>query len=146
LKKKEDLDYTRIRNIALTGLIISPLCHYWFGFLELVFKGNKSNLSNMARLIVDQLLFDPFLTAFFFVFTAMLNQKTVKQTIQDLKEKFWSAQQMSWRVWPLAQFINFNYVPETYRVLFANLVGFFWGIFMAYKANSKTTSKRVIQP
>ena len=43
---------------------------------------------------------------------------------------------MSWRVWPLAQYLNFNFVPAQYRVLFGNLVGFFWGIYMSWKASN----------
>jgi hypothetical protein len=41
---------------------------------------------------------------------------------------------MSWRVWPIAQLINFAFVPLHFRVLFGNIVRFFWTIYLSYQA------------
>jgi peroxisomal membrane protein 2 len=37
----------------------------------------------------------------------------------------------SWKVWPIASFISFNYVPAELRVLFVNVVAFFWVIILS---------------
>jgi len=145
LEKREKLDYRRLLNFFFIGLIISPICHYWYSFLEILFQGNTSRLANILRLITDQLLFDPFLTITFFFLNAILNKKPFREATEEIRAKFWDSQIMSWRVWPAVQYVNFNYIPEKFRVLFANLAGFFWGIYMAYKASTPKKGGRVTQ-
>lgn len=48
-----------------------------------------------------------------------------------VRSAFWPALQMNWRVWTPVQFINVNYVPIQFRVLFANLVALFWYAYLA---------------
>ncbi|KAK7172796.1 hypothetical protein R3I93_002808 [Phoxinus phoxinus] len=38
---------------------------------------------------------------------------------------------MNWKVWTPFQFININYIPVQFRVLFANLVALFWYAYLA---------------
>lgn len=40
-------------------------------------------------------------------------------------------------IWPFASFINLNFVPQQYRVLFSNMIGFFWSIVLSGIAASK---------
>ena len=39
----------------------------------------------------------------------------------------------NYKVWPLAQFLNFYYIPMVFRLGFSNIVGFFWTIFVNYR-------------
>ncbi|TNN21620.1 Peroxisomal membrane protein 2 [Liparis tanakae] len=38
---------------------------------------------------------------------------------------------MNWKVWTPFQFININFVPVQFRVLFANMVALFWYAYLA---------------
>lgn len=40
-----------------------------------------------------------------------------------------------WRVWPIANLINFAFVPANLRVLFMNIVGIGWNIFLSAAVN-----------
>lgn len=37
---------------------------------------------------------------------------------------------MQYYIWPISNWINFAYVPESLRVLFSNLVAVFWNAFL----------------
>ena len=39
----------------------------------------------------------------------------------------------NYKVWTVPQLINLTLVPVQYQVLFANLVAFFWNIYLAKK-------------
>ena len=52
----------------------------------------------------------------------------------SIKTNLWPTLKMSWRVWPIAQLINFAFVPLHFRVLFGNVVRFFWTIYLSYQA------------
>lgn len=41
----------------------------------------------------------------------------------------------NWLFWPLVMQINFSLVPPHYRVLFSNVLGYFWNIYLSYAAN-----------
>ncbi|XP_057621990.1 peroxisomal membrane protein 2 isoform X2 [Chionomys nivalis] len=48
-----------------------------------------------------------------------------------MRSGFWPALQMNWRMWTPLQFININYVPLQFRVLFANIAALFWYAYLA---------------
>lgn len=37
----------------------------------------------------------------------------------------------NWQVWPLAQFLNFRYMPLAYRVPFQSSCGVFWTLYLS---------------
>ena len=40
-----------------------------------------------------------------------------------------------WKMWPLANGINFAFVPLQYRLLFTNVVAIIWNVFMSMVVN-----------
>lgn len=44
---------------------------------------------------------------------------------------------MNYAVWIPSQFLNFKYIPPHYQVLWANVVGFFWNVYLSMSANKK---------
>jgi len=47
----------------------------------------------------------------------------------------------NWRVWPLAQLINFRYMPLPYRVPFQSTCGVLWTIYLSI-LNSQEDQKQ----
>ena len=111
---------------------MSPIIHFWYKFCDRAFAGKPA----LLRLVVDQILFSTSLNAFFFSLLNILNGKFANIP-GDVVSKVPGTMLMSWRVWPLAQYINFNYVPANLRVLFGNLVGFFWSIYLSGRSRSR---------
>lgn len=91
----------------------------------------------LKKLAFDELLYDPFCIVFFFSVIGLLESQNIQQIQSKIVKDYWETQKMSWRIWPIAQFINFAVVPSPMRILFINLVGFFWGIFMQVMAGKK---------
>jgi len=62
----------------------------------------------------------------------------IKQKYQDL---YAPALIANWKVWPLAQLINFRYMPLPYRVPFAQTCGVFWTLYLSL-LNSNEDNKQ----
>ena len=37
----------------------------------------------------------------------------------------------NWKVWTVPQFVNVNFVPQKFRVLFANMVSLVWNVYLS---------------
>lgn len=147
------LDFYRVGSFGLYAAILSYFIHKWYLFLDSK-QLTKDNI--YVRVFVDQLLFSPCITAFFFSFMELMNlikeegehflfggrrannKSLVKRIESRLKQSFVPTQKMCWRVWPLAQLFNFKFVEPQYRVLFGNLVGCLWGIYLSYISHQNT--------
>ncbi|XP_053324524.1 peroxisomal membrane protein 2 [Spea bombifrons] len=127
------------RNVDLAGplrfgvygfLFTGPLSHYFYLFLEQLVPSSVP-LAGFRRLLLERLIVAPaFLLLFFFVMN-VLEGKDLATLNQKLKDGYWSALKMNWKVWTPFQFINVNYIPAQFRVLFANLVAFFWYAYLS---------------
>lgn len=40
----------------------------------------------------------------------------------------------SYKIWPIASFVSFSYVPVERRIVFLSFIGFLWGIYMSLVA------------
>jgi len=66
-----------------------------------------------------------------------LNGENLGAIKQKITKDYWDTQKASWKVWPIAQLVNFALIPGSMRILFINWVGFFWGIFMQLRISAK---------
>ncbi|GAM25535.1 hypothetical protein SAMD00019534_087100 [Acytostelium subglobosum LB1] len=123
------IDWSRVIKFTIWGLLASPVGHFWHIFLERLFRNVKEKYQAIGKLVVDQLIFAPFINILFYTVLSLLDGKPGAILIKlyfDLIPTLMA----SWKVWPLAQFINFKFVPPHLRVLFGNLVGFAWSIYL----------------
>ncbi|XP_073410904.1 peroxisomal membrane protein 2 [Dendrobates tinctorius] len=107
-----------------------PLSHYFYLFLE-QWVPSSLPLAGLRRLLLDRLIIGPAFLLLFFIVMNFLEGKDLKSLNQKLKDSYWSALKMNWKVWTPFQYINVNYVPVQFRVLFANVVAFFWFTYLA---------------
>ncbi|XP_051017722.1 peroxisomal membrane protein 2 isoform X2 [Acomys russatus] len=110
--------------------VTGPLSHYLYIFME-YWVPPEVPWASVKRLLLDRLLFAPaFLLLFFFIMN-LLEGKDVNTFVAKMRSGFWPALQMNWRMWTPLQFINVNYVPLQFRVLFANMAALFWYAYLA---------------
>ncbi|XP_075390483.1 peroxisomal membrane protein 2 [Tenrec ecaudatus] len=133
-RKKEnsqDLDVSGPLRYAIYGFFFTgPLSHFFYLFME-HWIPPEVPLAGVKRLLLDRLLFAPaFLLLFFFIMN-VLERKDMAAFSVKVRRGFWPALQMNWKVWTPVQFVNVNYVPVQFRVLFANLVALFWYAYLA---------------
>ncbi|MEJ1281891.1 peroxisomal membrane protein 2 isoform X2 [Cricetulus griseus] len=128
-KQKNDsqsLDVSGLLRFFVTG----PLSHYFYLFMEYWIPPGVP-LATVKRLLLDRLLFAPTFLLLFFLIMNLLEGKDVSAFASKMRSGFWPALQMNWRMWTPLQFININYVPLQFRVLFANMAALFWYAYLA---------------
>ncbi|XP_061762522.1 peroxisomal membrane protein 2 [Nerophis ophidion] len=135
-KSKDDgvvqkIDTAGAARYAIYGLFITgPVSHYFYQLME-VWMPSTDPYCVLKRLLLDRLVFAPgFLLLFFFVMN-ILEVKGLDDFMKKFRRSYWTALKMNWRVWTPFQFININFVPLQFRVLFANMVALFWYAYLA---------------
>lgn len=86
-----------------------------------------------------------FLGAYLFGMS-LLEGKSVKESAENVKSKFWYGLKCNWLLWPAANLVNFGLVPVKFQVLYYNFISMFWNMFLSYiqntpAAGSKSESK-----
>jgi uncharacterized membrane protein (DUF485 family) len=133
-QQKNKISWRRTFSFTLISfLIFAPLSHYWYGFLSTKIVGD-SFLCALQRVILDQFLYAPIVISCILAGTLLFEGKT-DQILNKLRQDLLPTLITNYLIWIPAQLINFSVVPEKFRVLWANAVGFFWGIYLSYAAN-----------
>ncbi|XP_067296354.1 peroxisomal membrane protein 2 [Pseudorasbora parva] len=118
-------------HFATYGLFFTgPLSHYFYQLLEVLLPTTVPYCL-IKRLLLERLIFAPAFLLLFYVVMNALEGKSITDVQNKLKTSYWPAMKMNWKVWTPFQFININYIPVQFRVLFANLVALFWYAYLA---------------
>ncbi|XP_068559959.1 peroxisomal membrane protein 2-like [Cebidichthys violaceus] len=127
----DQIDPAGAARYAIYGLVITgPVSHYFYQLME-VWMPSTDPLCIVKRLLLDRLVFAPaFLLIFYFVMN-ILEAKGWRDFEKKMRGSYWTALKMNWKVWTPFQFININFVPVQFRVLFANMVALFWYAYLA---------------
>lgn len=136
----EGIDWKRTAKFTVINVVlVGPLLHYWYGTLVSKIPGT-SLLSTAYRVAFDQLLFAPFcIIPAFFSFSLILDG-TPELIPEKLKADWATTMMANFSLWVPAQFINFKLVPSQYQVLFANMVGLLWNVYLSKAANKAVRS------
>ncbi|PPQ97163.1 hypothetical protein CVT26_000426 [Gymnopilus dilepis] len=118
--------------------VARPFMGRWNALLERRFPlrlpGNTSRISYKAlgkRVASDQLVMAPAGLVFFIGAMGAMEGRNLGQIRQRYKDIFPTALLANWKVWPLAQLINFRYMPLPYRVPFIQTCGVFWTLYLS---------------
>lgn len=127
----KNLNFGGPTRFGVFGLFFTgPLSHYFYLYLDKLIPSNVP-YSQIKRLLLDRLMFAPAFLALFFTVITLLEGKKLKALKEKMQTGYWIALKMNWKVWTIFQYINLNYVPAQFRVLFANLVALFWYAYLA---------------
>ena len=67
---------------------------------------------------------------------AVLLAEQHEQPVAKIQQDWLPALLANWKVWVPAQLINFGLMPLHYQVLFANVVGVGWNVYMSMATHS----------
>lgn len=127
------VEYRPVIAFSTFGFCVTgPLIHYFYEALDKIIPRQVS-YSKAKRLLIDRGLFSPLFLLVFFYVVAILEGKSQKEAIMKIRQMYWTALKMSWRVWIVFQYVNLNYVPRQYRVLCGNMMSFLWSVYLASK-------------
>ena len=130
-KERIRLDKWRSVNVALTGLVIGPFCHYWYLALDRWFPGRTMRIIT-KKLVVDQLICSPVVIGSYLAITSWCEGQRGKALKQEIIEKGKTLYKADWLVWPVAQTVNFYFLPTKYRVLYDNAISFGFDCYFAH--------------
>lgn len=147
----EAIEYQRVIEFAVFGFIGAQISYAWHQFLEETFpvrrpqtKSQQKSPSNnssiiwtnlIAKLLVDQLFGLPFLNATFLVCTNAYRVDSLSVLVQVIYERLATLVLAGWKLWPAVSLASFLWVPVQWRVIFLNVVGFGWTIFLCLMSN-----------
>ncbi|XP_004537761.1 mpv17-like protein 2 [Ceratitis capitata] len=118
----------RTTHMAISGMGVGAICHYWYKFLDNRMPGRTIRIV-MKKIVLDQLICSPLYISAFFMTMGALEDKSIKETWQEMKEKSWKLYAAEWMVWPPAQFINFYWLPTRYRVFYDNIISLGYDVY-----------------
>lgn len=164
-KERRKYDFVRTVRFFAYGATISPFLGRWNAFLESRFplyvtrtvrrRPNAAgglvrpaqgpppiNYFALAkRVATDQLIMAPTGLVLFIGSMGMMEGRTRSQIKQKYKDLFGDAILANWKVWPLAQYMNFRYMPLPYRVPFSQACGVLWTLYLSL-LNSREDKKQ----
>ncbi|XP_068246130.1 peroxisomal membrane protein 2 [Palaemon carinicauda] len=133
ITKQPKVNWKSASRYAAFGFVVTgPLAHYFYKLLEKLVPPTSRGAS-LKRLLVDRLGFAPFLLLLSLYLLSRMEGKSHRTCKKEVQLKYWTALKMNWKVWTPVQYININYVPQAYRVLFANFIAIFWIMYIGMK-------------
>ncbi|KAH6917603.1 hypothetical protein BKA70DRAFT_1252655 [Coprinopsis sp. MPI-PUGE-AT-0042] len=93
--------------------------------------GQVSWLALSKRVAADQMIMAPAGLVMFIGAMGIMEGRSRKQIKEKYKDMYSDAIIANWKVWPLAQLINFRFMPLPYRVPFSQVCGVFWTLYLS---------------
>eukprot|EP01136_Pigoraptor_vietnamica_P007370 Opistho-1_new@2633 len=129
------LDWARAARMGAMGLALGPVHHHWYSFIDR--RLPSQSLSNVVKKVAaDQAVFAPFCILSFFGGVATLEGRTPQETREEVGRKFWPTYKVDCAIWPLAQLLNFYFVPSQLRVAYVGTATLFWNVFLSHMKHS----------
>ena len=134
--KSKKWDMYRTARMSFLGFaLIAPVMHNWYGTLMKSIPGRNIK-ATLQRLALDQFMFAPLLLPTW-IWSNMTLQGCNTNAIQSkLKLDYWDMLKANWGLWVPTQAINLGIVPNRYQVLFGNMVGLVWSVYLSYKGGN----------
>ena len=87
------------------------------------------------KVLIDQFVQAPIFTVIIFAFLGLLEGKSIADIKRQLDDDYVDTMLANWKLWVPATAVNIAFCPPILRVLFLNVVFFFWSIFLSLKLN-----------
>lgn len=84
------------------------------------------------KTVLDVIVFDPFYLSFFFIISGCMENKSLTDIKQKLRDELSTTFAADVAVWLPIQFANFRYIPVLYQPLIVQGVNLFWNTFLSW--------------
>ena len=109
------------------------MTHYWYIYLDKFMGRGRTQKLVLKKVLVDQIVFSPVNLICYFATVGLLERRTLKYIYEEFKQKgMQNIYLVEWGIWPAAQWVNFYLLPMRYRILFDNVISFFFDIYSPY--------------
>lgn len=131
------INWYRVSRFGFFGLAGAPWTHYYYAWLDRVLPPTPQpwTWTTAVKVIVDQFLQAPALLAVMIMGMALMEGRGIDGICQDMQSEYRTALIKNWELWIPATVVNIAFVKPDLRVLYDNLVFFFWTIFLSMLLN-----------
>lgn len=132
------IDFARTARFAFFGLVLqAPWNHAYYLLLDGAIPPTEDpwTTTTAVKTVIDQFVQAPVFTVLIFAFLGVLEGKNAEQIKSQLEDDYADTMVANWKLWVPATVINLAFVPPILRVLYLNVVFFFWSIFLSLKLN-----------
>lgn len=136
-KDLEKYSGKRTGHMALSGLTVGIVCHYWYKFIDQRMPGRSLSIV-MKKVFWDQMICSPIVISTFFLTLGLLENTSREEIVQEIKEKAWKLYVAEWVVWPPAQIVNFYWLPNKYRILYDNTISLGYDVYTSKVKHGKS--------
>ncbi|KAI0359173.1 hypothetical protein OH77DRAFT_1395873 [Trametes cingulata] len=141
-RKQWHYDIPRTLRFFAFGFGMGPVIGRWNFFLERNFPlrpvrtsptdPGKVSIRALARRVgADQLFMAPIGLALFIGSMGVMEGRDAKHIKRRYEDLYKPALIANWHVWPVAQLVNFRFMPLPYRVPFQSTCGVFWTLYLS---------------
>ncbi|MBW0532836.1 hypothetical protein O181_072551 [Austropuccinia psidii MF-1] len=92
----------------------------------------------IKRVLLDQLIMAPLYALVFITMTGWFEGLSIPEIQERLNRLYWYILTANWKIWPLIQIINFNFMPLKYRVPWQGCCGILWTVFLSLSTHSSS--------
>ena len=140
------VDIARFVRFAFFGFILqAPWNHFYYQILDGALPPTEDPFTSTTfiKVMIDQFIQAPIFTVLIFGFLGVLEGKSLDNIKDQLDEDYKDTMVANWKLWVPATAVNIAFCPPILRVLFLNVVFFFWSIFLSLKLNKGEESSSV---
>ncbi|KAM3394251.1 peroxisomal membrane protein PMP22 [Capsicum galapagoense] len=121
---------------------LGPFGHFLHLLLDKLFKGKKDTTTVAKKVVIEQVTSSPWNNLLFMIYYGLvIESRPWIQVKSNIKKEYPKVQYTSWMFWPVVGWINHQYVPLQFRVIFHSIVACCWGIFLNLRARSMALKK-----
>ncbi|KAI9123473.1 hypothetical protein K1719_004773 [Acacia pycnantha] len=142
---------TGIQKIQLRRLLLKvifgaaylgPFGHYFHMVLEKIFRGKRDTKTVGKKVLIEQLTVSPLNNLLFLIYYGyVVEGRPWVHVKAKVRKDYPSVQYTAWTFWPVVGWINHQFMPLHFRVVFQSLIAFCWGIFLNLRARTQVLTK-----
>jgi len=131
-----------VLKVLFGVLYLGPFGHFLYIVLDKIFKGKRDSKTVAKKVVLEQLTSSPWNNLLFMVYYGLVIEGRPWTHVKTkLKKDYPSVQLTAWTFWPVVGWVNHQYVPLQFRVIFHSFIAFGWGIFLNLRARSMALTK-----
>ena len=136
-KYKNEWNKTRSFKLAITGIPVGIICHYFYIFLDKKFIETTFKVI-FQKVMLSQFICSPLCIISFYSTIGVLNKWSFKETIDNTISKGSKVYVAEWIVWPPAYVFSFYFLSTRHRVLYDNFISLGFNVFNSYIVHKDT--------
>uniref|UniRef100_A0A0D6R311 Peroxisomal membrane protein PMP22 n=1 Tax=Araucaria cunninghamii TaxID=56994 RepID=A0A0D6R311_ARACU len=131
----------QLRQVSLMILYgfayAGPFGHFLHKLMDYIFKGKRDTKTIAKKVVLEQLTSSPWNNILFLTYYGLIIEGRTWNFVKNkLKRDYPSVQLNAWKIWPIVAWVNYQYMPIQFRVIFHSFVASCWGIFLKLRARS----------